>query len=63
MAVARVDIERVGRHTYGRGAIDFADKPGLPASSRVDVGFDVAATRRALVDAIACAHRVKTGGV
>jgi inosine-uridine nucleoside N-ribohydrolase len=50
---ARVDVELAGRFTYGRTVVDFGGKTGLPPNCDVVVGFDVAATRRAFVAALA----------
>ena len=57
-ALARVDVELAGRHTYGRTVIDFAGKSGLPPNCDVVIGFDGPATRRAFVAAIGrCGRR------
>ena len=53
---ARVEVELAGRHTYGRTVVDFAGRSG-PPNCDVVVGFDVPATRRAFVDAVARATR------
>ncbi len=50
---ARVDIELCGRFTHGRTVIDFAGKSGQPPNCEVVVAFDVAATRRAFIAALA----------
>ncbi len=51
---ARVEVELAGRHTYGRTVVDFAGRSG-PPNCDVVVGFDVPATRRAFVRAVAAA--------
>lgn len=50
---ARVDVELAGRFTYGRTVMDFAGKSGLPPNCDVAIEFDVAATRRSFVRALA----------
>jgi inosine-uridine nucleoside N-ribohydrolase len=50
---ARVDIELCGRFSYGRTVVDFSGKSGQPANCDVVVEFDVSATRRAFVAALA----------
>jgi len=49
---ARVEIELAGKHTYGRTVVDFADRSPLGPNCQVVVEFDVAATRRAFIEAI-----------
>ena len=60
---ARVEVELAGRHTYGRTVVDFAGRSG-PPNCEVVVGFDVSATRRAFVGALAGSSepRRRTGG-
>ncbi len=58
-APARVEVECTGRHTYGRTVVDFAGRSG-PDNCEVVVGFDVAATRRAFVTALAQAGDART---
>lgn len=50
---ARVDIELCGRFTYGRTVVDFAGKSGQAPNCDVVVEFDVPATRRAFIAALA----------
>ena len=50
---ARVEIECTGRHTYGRSVVDFAAGRSGPNNCDVVVAFDVPATRRAFVTALA----------
>jgi inosine-uridine nucleoside N-ribohydrolase len=50
---ARVEIELAGRHTYGRTVVDFAERSPLGPNCEVAVEFDVEATRRAFIDALA----------
>ena len=57
---ARVEIECTGRHTYGRSVVDFAAGRSGPENCNVVVGFDVAATRRAFVTALAHAGDART---
>jgi inosine-uridine nucleoside N-ribohydrolase len=49
---ARVDVELVGRFTYGRTVMDFAGKSGMPPNCEVALQFDVAATRLAFLRAL-----------
>jgi inosine-uridine nucleoside N-ribohydrolase len=51
-APARVDVELAGRHTYGRTVIDFGDRAKQGVNCDVVVAFDVAAARRAFIDAL-----------
>lgn len=55
---ARVDVECVGRHAYGRTVIDFAGRSG-PSNCDVTIGFDVAATHQAFVAALSRAAVVR----
>jgi inosine-uridine nucleoside N-ribohydrolase len=50
---ARVEIELAGRHTYGRTVVDFVGRSPLGPNCEVAGEFDVAATRRAFIDALA----------
>ena len=49
---ARVDIELAGKHTYGRTVMDFAGRSALGPNCQIVVEFDVAASRRAFIEAI-----------
>ena len=50
---ARVEIELAGKHAYGRTVVDFAGRSPLGPNCEVALEFDVAATRRAFIDALA----------
>jgi inosine-uridine nucleoside N-ribohydrolase len=50
---ARVEIELAGTYTYGRTVVDFAGRSPFGPNCEVAVEFDVAATRRAFINALA----------
>lgn len=50
---AQVEVELAGRHTYGRTVIDLVGRSPLGSNCDVVVEFDVDATRRAFLNALA----------
>jgi inosine-uridine nucleoside N-ribohydrolase len=59
---ARVDIDTTHGLNYGRTVVDFAGRAGQASNCDVVIEFDIAATQRRLVDAIAALSRVQTLG-